>query len=113
MFSEVRDYAQFDDTPLISTYLFAFALGDFAEVKTTSKSGVEVSPHYWNKSQSTQMFKVKTTAIAHLSAGLKRSADVAAGCINEMEKFTGVKYPLSKLDNVDMLTMGYAEVSCL
>lgn len=34
--------AQFADTPLISSYLFAFSLGDFAEAQNQTISGVNV-----------------------------------------------------------------------
>lgn len=44
-------------------------------------------------------------AIKHLNAGLQNAANIGAGCINAMEDFTKVKYPLNKLDNVDMLTV--------
>lgn len=75
----------------MSTYLLAFAIGDFARASAKSKSGVTV----------------QTMAISHLKAGLENAVQVAVECINAMEKLTNVSYPLAKLDNVDMVTMGF------
>lgn len=35
----------FEETPLMSTYLLAFVIGVFSEVKTTTKRGVEVATY--------------------------------------------------------------------
>ncbi|KAI6177824.1 putative aminopeptidase-2 [Aphelenchoides bicaudatus] len=80
---------QFKTSPPMSTYLFAFAIGDFAEAKATTKRGVPI----------------KAVAAKHLYPGLQGSADKVAKCVDAIERLIGIEVPLEKLDNIDVYTM--------
>ncbi|KAI6189439.1 Peptidase family M1 [Aphelenchoides bicaudatus] len=82
-YSTWRQSVTFHDTPLMSTYLFAFAVGDFAEASAKTRSNIPV----------------RAMAVKHLSPGLQNSANIGADCIDAMEQLVNVKFPLPKLDN--------------
>ncbi|CAD5219987.1 unnamed protein product [Bursaphelenchus xylophilus] len=77
----------FEPTVDLPTYLFAFAIGDFAEAVTKSKRGVTI----------------RAISTIDSDGCLKRSADWAAQCLDIMEEFVDVPYPLEKLDHLETI----------
>lgn len=75
----------FDITPVMSTYLVAFVVGDLQHTKRTSKSGVEVG--------------VYATKV-HNHKSLEFALDHAVRTIDFFDEYFGVPYPLPKSDHV-------------
>ncbi|CAD5205760.1 unnamed protein product [Bursaphelenchus okinawaensis] len=84
-FDEQRYLTRFKETPKMSTYLLAFAIGDFAERHAVSASGV----------------KIGAMAINNLERFIEDAAKTGAHCVDAMENLVRVNYPLSKLDHLD------------
>lgn len=78
-------HTKFNTTPKMSTYLFAFVIGELHRVSTKTNHGVEVN--IWaNKN--------------HSPAKLDFALDVAKRSIEFFEDYFNVKYPLPKMDLV-------------
>uniref|UniRef100_A0A1I7S1N1 Aminopeptidase n=1 Tax=Bursaphelenchus xylophilus TaxID=6326 RepID=A0A1I7S1N1_BURXY len=84
---ESRDYdnqrtlTRFKTTARMSSYLVAFAVGDFAKSKAVSKSGVEI----------------RAIAIRNRKDFINNTVVHAARCVDEMEKLLEVGCPIKKL----------------
>lgn len=81
---EGYNIVSFEETPIMSTYLLAFLVGDFEYLEKTTKNGVHV--------------RIITTP------GKKDQGhfalDVAIRCLDFYEKYFGIKYPLNTLDMI-------------
>jgi aminopeptidase N len=75
----------FATTPIMSTYLFAFTIGDMHCVKTRTKKGVDIA--VWAHK-------------GHELQTLEFSLDVAKQSVEFFEDYFGVAYPLPKMDLV-------------
>lgn len=75
----------FETTPRMSSYLVAFAIGDFQRATTKTKSGVEVN--------------VYATKV-HPAESLTWALDHAANTIDFFNDYFGVPYPLPKSDHI-------------
>ena len=73
---------KFRTTPLISTYLIAWALGEFESIEKVNQNGVKV--------------RVYTTE--GLSSKGKFALDVAARTLDFFTEYFGIAYPLPKMD---------------
>ncbi|OQV15966.1 Aminopeptidase Ey [Hypsibius exemplaris] len=73
---------EFEDTPIMSTYLVAFILCDFVKKTQKTKSGVEVNVY----------------AVKHKLGQIDFALDTAVKVLKFYEDFFGIKYPLMKLD---------------
>jgi aminopeptidase N len=85
---EGRDKATlttFDTTPVMSTYLAAFVVGDLQRMSTTTKGGVEVN-----------VYATK----AHRHNALSFALDHASHTIDFFDEYFGIPYPLPKSDHV-------------
>jgi len=85
---DARDKAtltKFDVTPIMSTYLLAFVVGDLQRATKTTTNGVEVN-----------VYATK----AHRHAALTFALDHAARTIDFFDEYFGVPYPLPKSDHV-------------
>ncbi len=82
----VKTY-DFNATPLLSTYLFAFAAGKFKSEKAV-RDGREMNLYYRESDQK----KVK--------ANTKDIFDLHALALKKLEAYSGIKYPYSKFDFV-------------
>lgn len=83
-----RDHATlttFDTTPVMSSYLVAFVVGDLQRATTTTKGGVEVN--------------VYATKV-HTHSALEFALHHAARTIDFFDDYFGVAYPLPKSDHV-------------
>jgi len=74
----------FETTPVMSTYLLAFVIGDLSKLTGKTSSDVEVNVFATHENQSRLPF----------------SLDVAIKCLDFFEDYFGIKYPLAKLDMV-------------
>ncbi len=70
---------RFDTTPIMSSYLLAFALGDLQSKLARTKNGTEVG-----------VFATK----AHNPKSLDFALDISVRCIEFYEDYFGVKYPI-------------------
>lgn len=75
----------FDTTPIMSTYLVAFAIGKFKSIETTSKHGIKVTSYI---------------SLAQPEDTAKFANDFAAKCLDFYDDIFNVPYPLPKLDQV-------------
>jgi aminopeptidase N len=75
----------FDTTPRMSTYLLAFATGDFQRATSNTKNGVEVN-----------IYATK----AHSADSLDFALNHAVRTIEFFDEYFGVPYPLPKSDHV-------------
>jgi aminopeptidase N len=85
---DARDHAtltHFDITPVMSTYLVAFVVGDLQRTTKTTAGGVEVN-----------VYATK----AHSHAALTYARDHAIRTIDFFDDYFGVPYPLPKSDHV-------------
>jgi len=85
---EARDKATlttFDTTPVMSTYLVAFVVGDLQRATKTTKGGVEVN-----------VYATK----AHRHTSLQFALDHATQTIDFFDDYFGIPYPLPKSDHV-------------
>jgi aminopeptidase N len=76
---------RFKITPIMSTYLFAFVVGEVHSVSAKSKSGIEVAVY---------------SSIANNKRDLKFALEASIKILDFYEEYFGIKYPLSKIDNV-------------
>jgi len=81
----------FDTTPLMSTYLLAWVIGELHKKSATTKSGVEVN--IW-------------ATPAQPSDNLDFALDIATRSIDFFDKYFGTAYPLSKCDHVALPDFG-------
>jgi puromycin-sensitive aminopeptidase len=79
-----RKRVQFARTPRMSTYLVAFAVGEFEYVEAKSETGVVIRAY----------------ATPGQREGLRFAADCAARILDYFNDYFGIPYPLSKLDLV-------------
>jgi hypothetical protein len=79
----------------MSTYLFAFAVGDFEVAKAESKSGVKAK--ICCRIYVIHFFQMQTIALKQYSEFLPASVKIAAKCIDSLEALLGVDFPLEKL----------------
>ncbi|CAD5208149.1 unnamed protein product [Bursaphelenchus xylophilus] len=84
-FDEQRVLTRFKPTVQVSSYLIAFAVGDFVESNFTSKSGV----------------LNRAIAVRAFDGFTQDSALVGAQCVDAMESLVKFNYPLKKLDHLD------------
>lgn len=77
-----RKTVRFEPTPVMSTYLLAFAIGDFGAIEATTKRGVHVRA------------LAPKEHVEHLSFAL----ETATRCLNFYEDYFGVDYPLETCD---------------
>jgi|ADGO01.1.fsa_nt_gi Aminopeptidase N len=75
----------FETTPLMSTYLLAFAYGDLQKVSAKTKNGVEVS--IWSTK-------------AHKPAALEFGLEIATKALDFFEDYYHTPFPLPKIDHV-------------
>jgi len=75
----------FKNTPPMSTYLLAFAVGEFNRISRASSQGVEVS-----------VLSSKANKVDDLKFSLETSIKI----LDFYESFFGVKYPLEKIDHI-------------
>lgn len=84
--SQVEDADQlttiFESTPIMSTYLLAFALGDMEYLESTTKAGVTV----------------RTYATPENVQHTKFALDVAVKCLDFYNEYFDIEYPLAKCD---------------
>ena len=73
---------RFADTPVMSTYLLAFVVGDFDYVETETKEGVTVRVY---------------TPVGRKEQG-RFALDVAARTLSFFDDYFGIPYPLPKMD---------------
>ena len=73
---------RFADTPVMSTYLLAFVVGDFDYVETETKEGVTVRVY---------------TPVGRREQG-RFALDVAAQTLSFFDDYFGIAYPLPKMD---------------
>ncbi|KAI6207255.1 Peptidase family M1 [Aphelenchoides fujianensis] len=83
----------FKETLPMSTYLFAFGVGEFNVAEARTKS---------NK-------LVRSIASANVSAPQEVWAEFGARALDVMEKLTNFSWPAEKLDHFDMYELGSAE----
>jgi len=76
---------QFDTSPIMSTYLLAFIVGDLNKITTKTKTGIEVSVF---------------SSLAHSSTSLQFALETAKESLEFYENYFNIDYPLPKLDNV-------------
>jgi aminopeptidase N len=74
----------FKMTKPMSTYLLAFAIGDLVSKSTTTKDGILVRIFAW---AGTEMY-------------LDEAVNTSKTCVEVMTGFTGIKFPLEKLDGL-------------
>lgn len=77
-----RKTVQFEPTPVMSTYLLAFAIGDFGAIETTTDRGVAVRA------------LAPKEHVEHLDFAL----ETARRCLDFYEDYFGVEYPLNTCD---------------
>lgn len=82
---ESKQITQFDTSPIMSTYLLAFVVGDLNKITTKTKTGVEVSAY---------------SSLSHPSSSLKFALETAKQSLEFYEKYFNIPYPLPKLDNI-------------
>lgn len=75
---------KFQRTPIMSTYLLAFVVGELASKETKSKSGV----------------KIRTFATPDQIEHTRFALDVAAKCMDFYEEYYDIPFPLEKCDFV-------------
>ncbi len=75
----------FKTTPLMSSYTFAFVIGDFIKKTAISKNGTIVNTY---------------TTIVHQQNELEFASEIAVKALDFYEDFLGVKFPLPKCDHV-------------
>jgi len=75
----------FETTPIMSSYLLAWVVGEMQKKSATTKSGVEVN--IWS-------------TLAHNQNNLDFALDIATRTIDFFDEFFGVPYPLPKSDHV-------------
>lgn len=80
---------EFEESPLMSTYLFMFVVGKFESSRATTKHGVELNIY---------------TPVGRLSEG-KYALDLGQKSLEYFEEYFGIKYPLKKLDLVSLHLM--------
>ncbi|PAV75661.1 hypothetical protein WR25_15162 [Diploscapter pachys] len=85
---DITGTARFKLTPKMPTYLLSFAIGPFISYHTTTRDG-GVAVRAWGVPSDT----VNEHRLEYI-------AKMAANCLDAMREYTGVKYPLEKLDNV-------------
>lgn len=73
---------KFETTPIMSTYLVAFIIGDFEFVETQSKNNVNIKIYGTKGNKQNMSFALS----------------VASKTLDWFEEWFGIKYPLSKLD---------------
>lgn len=76
---KVMKYAQ---TPIMSTYLLAFVVGEFDFVESHSSNGVNIKVY---------------TRVGKKEQG-RHALEVAVNCLDFFENYFGIPYPLNKLD---------------
>ncbi len=82
---ENRNKFIFQPTPRMSTYLLAWVIGPLQSVSTVNNHGIKVTTY---------------AALNQTSSSLEFANEVAARALDYYDKKFGVKYPLSKLDQV-------------
>lgn len=75
----------FATTPRMSTYLLAWVIGKFRSVETTNKNGVKCTTY---------------GTLAHPASSLEFANECAARALEYYDDKFGLKYPLTKLDQV-------------
>lgn len=80
-----RLVTRFEDTPVMSSYLLAWVIGDLQKKTATTKSGVEVN--------------IWSTPAQPLES-LDFSLDIATRTIDFFDEYFGIPYPLPKSDHV-------------
>jgi aminopeptidase N len=75
----------FETTPKMSTYLLAFAYGDFQTKSTETKDGVSIN-----------IYATK----AHSPASLDHALDISKRALEFFNEYYGVPYPLPKSDHI-------------
>uniref|UniRef100_A0A1I7S1N6 Peptidase_M1 domain-containing protein n=1 Tax=Bursaphelenchus xylophilus TaxID=6326 RepID=A0A1I7S1N6_BURXY len=88
-FDEQRLLTRFKPSPKMSTYLVAFAIGDFEEVEAYSKSGV----------------LNRAISVRGRKPFLRNGALTGAAVVDAMEGLVNVSYPLKKLDHLDSVAL--------
>lgn len=81
---------KFASTPIMSTYLLAFIIGDFEYIEAPLRQGFE--------GRGGKLVRVFTTPGKKEQA--KFALDVAIKCLNFYEDYFGIKYPLPTLDMI-------------
>lgn len=79
-----RKVVEFNDTPIMSTYLLAFVIGEVKSLEAKSKSGV----------------LVRTWATPDNYKNTDFALDVAVKVLDFYEDYFGIKYPLEKCDHI-------------
>ncbi len=82
---ETRRVFTFETTPRMSTYLLAWVIGKFHKVETVNKNGVKIASY---------------ATLAQPKSALKFANETAARALEYYDQRFGIKYPLSKLDQV-------------
>lgn len=81
---EGRALTKFETTPVMSTYLLAFVIGELAYRETTSKTGITIRAY------------ATPDNVAYTEFAL----DVARQCLEFYDEYFGIAYPLAKCDFV-------------
>ncbi|KAK6759651.1 hypothetical protein RB195_021310 [Necator americanus] len=76
----------FPATPIMSTYLVAFAVGPFVSHDVINRDGTLVRSWGWTGQENFLQF----------------SAETAAECLYQMGQYTNIKFPLEKCDNLGL-----------
>lgn len=80
-----KSITKFDTTPVMSTYLLAWVIGDLHKKTAHTKSGVEVN--VW-------------ATVAQDAADFDFALDIATRSIDYFDEYYGIPYPLPKCDHV-------------
>lgn len=75
----------FETTPIMSTYLVAFAVGKLKKLETTNQHGIKITTY---------------ASLAQPDSSLKFANDYAAKCLDFFDNLFKTPYPLPKLDQI-------------
>ena len=90
-----RSYLQFTETRPISTYLFAFAAGDFKKI-TQTRDGVTINLYH------------RESDTARFNRNREKAFDLHFNALQWLEDYTGIPYPFGKFDFIAIPSFQYS-----
>jgi len=90
-----RSFLQFEQTRPLSTYLFAFAAGDFEKI-TRTRNGVTINMYH------------RESDTARLNRNKEKAFDLHFNALQWLEDYTGITYPFGKFDFIALPSFQYS-----